>query len=161
MKKEITENLGGTLRVRVCGILIQPQGVLMVRHRGLSSAGYLWSPPGGGLDFGRSASDCLEAEFLEETGLVISVEEFLFANEFYQHPLHAVELFFKVSQTGGKLRTGYDPEFKPEHQIIDEVRFFSEKDILREQGPQIHSIFQKVAHPEQLLNLKGYFHNSK
>ena len=46
MKKEISENFGGSLRVRVCGILVNEQGVLMVRHKGLSSEGYFWIPPG-------------------------------------------------------------------------------------------------------------------
>lgn len=161
MKKEISENFGGSLRVRVCGILVNEQGVLMVRHKGLSSEGYFWIPPGGGMTFGQSAVDCLKKEFLEETGLIISVEEFMFVNEFQGPPLHAVELFFKVKQSGGQLTVGYDPEFGPEDQIIEAVQFFTQKDIEREQGPQIHSIFNKVRNPEQLLNLKGYFQNWK
>ena len=161
MKKEIAENFGGNLRVRVCGILIKDNRVLMVRHKGLSASGTFWAPPGGGMKFGLSSSECLKNEFREETGLIIEVEELLFVNEFHMHPLHAIELYFKVKQTGGRLITGYDPELKPDQQIIDKVQFFSNKDIQQHQGPQIHSIFHHVTRPEQLLNLKGYFQNWK
>lgn len=161
MKKQISENFGGKLRVRVCGILVNENGVLMVRHKGLSRAGYLWIPPGGGLSFGQSAIECLEREFREETGLTIEVEEFLFVNEFHNTPLHAIELFFKVKKTGGRLGRGYDPELAPTGQIIEEVRYFGHTDIEQERGPQLHSIFRNISRPEQLLNLKGYFQNWK
>lgn len=161
MKKQIAENFGGALRLRACGLLVNEQGVLMVRHQGLSDAGYLWAPPGGGMLFGKSVHECLEREFLEETGLQITVEEFLFVNEFHAAPLHAIELFFKVQQTGGRLITGYDPELDPDKQIIEEVKYFQQNDIEDEQGPQLHSIFNKISHPHQLLYLNGYFQNLK
>jgi 8-oxo-dGTP diphosphatase len=161
MKKQIAENFGGALRLRACGILVNEHGVLMVRHQGLTVAGYLWAPPGGGMSFGQSARECLEREFYEETGLIITVGEFLFVNEFHASPLHALELFFKVQQTGGHLKTGYDPELGPDHQIIDDVKYFQQNDIEEEQGPQLHSIFRQIIHPKQLLNLKGYFQNWK
>ena len=161
MKKEIIENFGGNLRVRVCGILIEDNQVLMVKHRGLSEAGYLWAPPGGGLNFGQKTADCLINEFQEETGLDIEVLDLLFVNEYHNHPLHAIELFFEVQRTGGRITKGYDPELATNEQIIEEVRFFSEKDIQKHRGPQIHSIFHHVTRLEQLLNLKGYFQNWK
>ena len=161
MKKEIIENFGGTLRVRVCGILINSQGLLMVRHQGLSSTGYLWSPPGGGMKFGQSVTDCLKQEFLEETGLKISVNELLFVNEFQGAPFHAVELFFLVEQTGGELTIGYDPELSSDQQMIDEVRYFKQADFEEHRGPHLHAVFRNIRAPEQVLNLKGYFHNWK
>ena len=161
MKQEIIENFGDVLRVRVCGILINKQGLLMVRHRGLTTAGYFWSPPGGGMKFGQSAADCLKQEFREETGLQISVGKLLFVNEFHNVPLHAVELFFLVKQTGGKLTTGFDPEMSPEGQIIEEVRYFKQEDFEKENGPQLHTVLRNIGAPEQVLNLKGYFHNWK
>lgn len=161
MRKEILENFGSSLRVRVCGILVNKHGVLMVRHQGLSSAGHLWAPPGGGMSFGMSASDSLVNEFREETGLLISVGELLFVNEFHQSPLHALELFFKVKQLGGEIKVGFDPEMAPGQQIIDKVKYFTFEDIATHQGPQIHSSFSKIKHPEELLNLRGYFQNWK
>ena len=161
MEKEINEKFGGRLRVRVCGILVNQKGVLMVRHRGLSAAGYFWSPPGGGMDYGQSAVDCLKQEFSEETGLIITVGSLLFVNEFHHSPLHAVELFFRVTQTGGQLRTGFDPEMNGGPQIIDEVKYFKQADFEEQNGPQIHAVFRNIQQPKQVLNLKGYFHNWK
>ncbi|GJM27806.1 MAG: hypothetical protein DHS20C17_04410 [Cyclobacteriaceae bacterium] len=161
MREEIIENFGGKLRVRICGILVNQQGVLMVRHQGLSSMGYFWAPPGGGMSFGMSASETLINEFQEETGLSIAVGELIFIHEFHQIPLHALELFFKVEQIGGELKTGIDPEMKPDQQIIDRVQYFNSDDIAKHKGPQLHPSFNKIKRPEQLLNLKGYFQNWK
>ncbi len=161
MKKEIIEKFGGVLRVRVCGILLNNQGLLLVRHQGLRKSGDFWSPPGGGMRFGQSAADCLIQEFLEETGLQIEVGEFLFTSEFNGPPLHAIELFFEVKQTGGKLTTGYDPELGPHQQIIKEVRYFKPDDFKELKDDQLHTVLSNIGTPEQVLNLKGYFHNSK
>lgn len=161
MEKEINEKFGGKLRVRVCGILVDQSGVLMVRHRGLSSAGFFWAPPGGGMNFGQSAVDCLKQEFREETGLDIAVKDLLFVNEFRAVPLHAIELFFRVEQVGGELITGFDPELSANKQIIEEVKYFNQIDFKEHKGPQLHSVFRNIQQPEQLLNLKGYFHNWK
>jgi len=158
MEKEINEKFGGRLRVRVCGILVNQYGVLMVRHRGLSSAGYFWAPPGGGMNFGQPATECLIIEFREETGLLITVEDLLFVNEFHHSPLHTIELFFRVTQTGGQLQKGFDPEMSAGRQIIDEVKYFRQADFEAQNGPQLHSVFRNIRQPEQLLNLKGYFH---
>ena len=134
MRKEIAEKFGNALRVRVCGILIEQQKVLMVRHKGLSSAGYLWAPPGGGMEYGESAVDTLKREFQEETRLQVDVEEFLFINEFRDEPLHALELFYKVRNKGGTPVIGVDPELKEDRQIIDNVRFFAKKDLELQKG---------------------------
>ena len=161
MKKEIAEKFGDVLRIRVCGILTNDMGVLMVKHDGLSSAGYFWAPPGGGMSFGQSAESCLKREFQEETGLEIAVDNLLFVNEFYENPFHAVELFFRVRKLGGSLKIGHDPELNQAQQIINDVRFFTQKDIQDERGPQLHTIFHQISVPSQLLNLKGYFQNWK
>ena len=161
MEHEIREKFGDRLRVRVSGILVDQNRVLMVRHQGLSNAGYFWAPPGGGMTFGQSATECLKREFREETGLVISVGDFLFANEYLDPPLHAVELFFKVTKTGGEIRVGIDPELPADRQIINKVCYFKASDLKEQKGPQLHSVFRNIQQPEHLLNLKGYFHNSK
>ncbi len=161
MRNEIEEKFGGHLRVRVLGILVQNQKMLMVRHQGLTAKGYLWSPPGGGADFQISLVDNLKREFLEETGLQIDVHQFMFVNEFYTSPLHAIELFFKVVHTGGRVIRGTDPELTEEHQIIEEVRYFGLDDFRAEDGPQMHSAFRNLHNLEELLNMRGYFQNWK
>ena len=161
MRKEIQEIFGNKLRLRVCGILIKNKKVLLIRHQGISETDSFWAPPGGGVSFGTSAIDALVQEFHEETGLIISVKELLFVNEFHHQPLHAIELFFEVEQIGGNLYIGFDPELPDDQQIIKEVRYFDANDLMKHQGAQFHGVFNNIKHPEQLLNLKGYFQNWK
>jgi 8-oxo-dGTP diphosphatase len=108
----VEEKFGNRLRVRVCGICIHESAILMVHHQGLRE-GPFWAPPGGGMEYGVPAAANLEREFLEETGLEVRTGQWLFATEFIQSPLHAVELFFLVDRIGGSLRAGYDPEMGP------------------------------------------------
>lgn len=121
----ITHAFDDKLRVRVCGICLQNNALLLVNHRGLYEGRDFWAPPGGGLIFGETVRQCLQREFREETGLEIKAGRFLFVNEFLQPPLHALELFFEVEPCGGELKTGTDPELEPDNQLIAEVSYKS------------------------------------
>ncbi len=83
----------------------------------------VWMPPGGGLEFGETLEDCLKREFREETGAEIEVGEFLFLNELIDDPYHAVELFYRVRQTGGEIRLGSDPEHSNHSQVLKAVEW--------------------------------------
>lgn len=146
---------GNQLRLRVCGICLVEDKILLVNHSGLTDTNF-WAPPGGGLQFGESAESCLKREFLEETGLEIEIRDFLFACEFIHSPLHAVELFFLTSLKSGELKKGYDPEML-EHQIIQEVKFFSWAEIERLPPEELHGIFSKATKPSKIVGLRGYF----
>lgn len=148
---------GERLRIRVCGLCFSGEELLLVRHKGLTRKGYFFSPPGGGMQFGESALDCLKREFYEETGLKIIVKEFLFTYEFLSPLLHAIELFFTVEAVGGVLRTGFDPEMKAQEQIIELVKFMSPASIRQEKGCQMHQMLNLVEQPKDLLNRQGYF----
>lgn len=103
---------GGKLRVRVCGLLKRPDGaVLCALHRGVGPTGRLWVPPGGGVEFGETMAQTLVREFAEETGLAVAVGGLVAVHEFVQPPLHAIEVFYEVSATGGHLALGQDPEW--------------------------------------------------
>lgn len=155
MTDRVRELYGNRVRVRACGLLIQNDSLLMVNHQSLTT-GDFWAPPGGGVDFGESATACLQREFLEETGLEIQVSDFLFACEFIQPPLHAVELFFSVNLLTGILRKGNDPEMKPQAQIIQEVKFLTWGEIQKMEPASLHGIFRFVPEPEHIIRLKGY-----
>ncbi len=161
MKNQIAEDFGGKLRVRVSGILIQDGKLLMVKHRGLTPKGYLWAPPGGGLNFRESCHHRLKLEFEEETSLNIEVNRLLFVNEHLDPPLHALELFFQVETIKGRLKKGIDPELPANKQMIEEVRFFGKQEFAEENGPQMHAVFRNVKDPEEVLNMGGYFQNWK
>ncbi len=153
----INEVFGNKLRIRVSGILIENEEILVIQHKDLGPAGTLWAPPGGGVEFGASIEDNLKREFLEETGLLIEVEHFLFVNEVLLPPLHAIELFFLVKKVGGKLKLGGDPEMNKSEQILQTVQFLSFKSLKKIDENKLHNLFRHCTSISELLNMKGYF----
>lgn len=156
MEKKIIKKFGNQLRVRVCGILVEEDYILLVKHRSLGPSGILWAPPGGGMLFGESASENLIREFKEETGLSVEIRQFLFTHEFLKPPLHAIELFFEVSRVGGQLLTGSDPEMGNNEQIIEKVAFVSFPDLIQMDRRQIHQVLWECRSYEELIHKKGY-----
>lgn len=157
MEQEILANFGNRLRVRVCGIYIENNKILLIKHKNIGEAGYLWSPPGGGLEFGETLQTCLAREFLEETHLSIKVEKFLFVHEFLEPPLHAIELFFEVSVREGKLQLGTDPEMQDNEQILEEVAFLGIEEILKEPRQCLHQVLRHISSFKELLEEAGSF----
>ncbi len=152
------ENIyGGKVRVRVCGLLINKEGVLLLKHTHLGPKGHIWAPPGGGVDFGLQASDVLKKEILEETGLIVSVGEFLFTNEYIDKKYHALELFFEVHVIGGKLTLGSDPELPTNEQILADIKFFDDLNLAKTDHDNLHNIFREISHIEELKELRGFF----
>ncbi|MBS1508715.1 MAG: NUDIX hydrolase [Bacteroidetes bacterium] len=155
MKNTVQTFYGNRLRVRVCGVCVHEERLLMVNHHGITNSNF-WAPPGGGIEFGESAIDCLKREFKEETGLDIHVDRFLFACEFIAHPLHAIELFFNVTYQSAKLRKGADPE-PGSPQVIQDVKFISWDEIAATPTNELHGIFKMMSHPSEITTLNGYF----
>ncbi|MBI1766742.1 MAG: NUDIX hydrolase [Bacteroidetes bacterium] len=155
MEKEVQTFYGNKIRVRVCGLCEVDNKILLVNHIGITKADF-WAPPGGGLNFGETTQECLSRELLEETGLQIEVEGFLFACELIRPPLHAVELFFKVKSTTFQLKTGTDLE-AGSPSIIKETRFMDWNEIQSISLDQLHGIFRYVSHPSKVAELRGYF----
>jgi 8-oxo-dGTP diphosphatase len=147
---------GNRIRVRVCGICIKEDKILLVKHQALSEKGYFLSPPGGGLEFGEEVTACLRREFAEETHLQIVVQDFLFMHEYLHPPLHALELFFRVEALGGDLAPGIEPEME-KNRLIDEVKYMSYEQINQEKGVQLHDVFNHCSSLNELLQLQGYF----
>ncbi|MFQ3214136.1 MAG: 8-oxo-dGTP diphosphatase [Marivirga sp.] len=155
-KNLINKEFGGKVRVRVGGILIQNEKVLLLKHEGVGPDKYLWSPPGGGLQFGQDAKENLKREFLEETNLKVTVDDLLFTNEYIDERLHAIELFFGVRLVSGELKLGRDPEMGKE-QILTEIAYFGVEDLKKEKKNRLHTMFHGINKPEEVLNLTGYF----
>jgi 8-oxo-dGTP diphosphatase len=133
----INQIYGNRLRVRACGICFREDKILLVEHCGMNESNSFWCSPGGGVEFGETAEECLIREFEEETGLDIAVKKLLFVNEFIKSPLHAVELFFDVEVIGGDLKIGSDPELN----IIKNVKWLSLKEISAIPEKQKHDCF--------------------
>ncbi len=80
--------------VRVYGILTGKNKEVLVSDE-LIRGSYITKFPGGGLEFGEGARDCLKREFLEEMNLNVKVTDHLYTTDFFQMSA-----------------------FNPEHQII-------------------------------------------
>lgn len=155
MENEVQKYYGNRLRVRACGICMREDSILMVNHRGIST-GDFWAPPGGGIQFGERAEDCLIREFKEETGLTVVPGKFLFAGELIRRPLHAIEVFFSVAPLTHELHRGTDPE-KGSPDIILSVKFMTWNEIKELKPEQRHGIFNALDHPAKITTLSGYF----
>lgn len=69
--------------IRVYGILIDDQDRLLVSDEFIRGA-YITKLPGGGLELGEGTRDCLKREFMEETGLDVTVGEHFYTTDFFQ-----------------------------------------------------------------------------
>lgn len=157
LESQIKAAYGNRLRVRVCGICITEQGLLLVHHKSLGKTGSLWAPPGGGMEYGEDARTALKREFLEETGLQIKVLDFLFVHEYLDPPLHGIELFFRVEVINGSLKMGTDPEMGADMQIITDIDFKPLAEIKKIPKPALHYVIQNITSFESFLKQNGYF----
>lgn len=157
MQNAVNQLYGGKLRLRVNGILIENDQILLIKHFGIGEKDYLWAPPGGGVEFGSTIIENLIREYKEETGLIVSVKDFLFVNEVYLSPLHAIELFYRVEQVGGELKLGSDPEMNTDDQLIAEICFFDFNEIKKMNNQNVHNLFAHCNSISELLNMNGYF----
>jgi 8-oxo-dGTP diphosphatase len=71
------------ITVRVYGILIDPTHGLLVSDEFIRG-NYFTKLPGGGLEFGEGTRDCLVREFIEETGLEVTIGDHIYTTDFYQ-----------------------------------------------------------------------------
>ena len=155
--KSIIKKFGNKLRIRVCGLCIEDDKILMVNHHSLNESGEFWGPPGGGMEFGSSAEENLKREFFEETGIRIEVEKFLFVHEYLSPPLHAIELIFKVKRRSGNINIGYDPEMKEEAQIIKDVNFVSLEKLKNMDKGNVHQLFLFIEKIRDIDQERGYY----
>lgn len=155
--ESIKKLYGKSVRLRVCGLYVENNSILLIKHKGLGKNGMAWLPPGGGVEVGISLEENLKREFMEETGLKVKVEEFLFLYEYKDQGLHAIELFFKVTKLEGKIITGFDPEYSKENQIIEKTELmpFNTIDLMNKNS--IHGIFSLCKNASEALNLRGFY----
>jgi 8-oxo-dGTP diphosphatase len=147
----------GKVRVRVNGILTNENSLLLIKHINIGALGYLWSPPGGGVNFGESLEHALIREFKEETNLDIEVGDFLFVNEHIDQVHHAIEIFYAVKKAKGILKMGTDPELEPDSQYIDELRFLNDQEIKEIPKAAVHRSIIQAESINNIFNLNGLF----
>ncbi len=69
--------------VRVYGILIDSNNRVLVSDEFIRGD-YFTKLPGGGMELGEGARDCLKREFKEETGLDVVVGDHIYTTDFFQ-----------------------------------------------------------------------------
>jgi 8-oxo-dGTP diphosphatase len=156
MSSNLLENYGKRLRIRVCGLCWQGNQLLMVNHK-MGKNHTFWAPPGGGIEFGELAEEALIREFREETHAMVKPVRFMFACEFLQSPLHAIELFFEVQQIHGNIKTGYDPESPHNHQLISKVTYLDFDALMAINEDERHGIFKFVKNATEMKKLTGFY----
>lgn len=104
--------------------------ILMVRqtHEGKD----IWMVPGGGIEEGENAAEAAVREVLEETGLKVRIKRLLWhVEEVSEGRGQRFVNFFLAEKTGGTLDLGADPEFDDAHQVLQEARFISRREMMR------------------------------
>lgn len=157
IESEIEKKFGRKLRLRVNGLLVEQDKVLLIKHR-MAEDRHFWNLPGGGMEYGADVPSNLQREFLEETGLEVEVGDFLFVYEFLEPPLHAVELFFEVKRMRGSLGLGTDPELSRENQIMTRLEFLSLEEVDKIEEEEKHRMLWKINSLDDIRKRKGYFY---
>lgn len=111
------------LRVRVCGLLIEDDAVLLTEIHSPVANRLVWIPPGGGLEYGETMEACLKREFVEETHLHINVCNLIHINELVDPPYHALEHYFEVERAAGEPQLGQDPELPDNQQLLNDLQW--------------------------------------
>lgn len=111
------------IRLRVNGLLVENDALLMVHLNAPTRSHPIWMPPGGGVGFGEPMEEALVREFEEETNLVIDVGPLRYVNQFVEPPYHAVEFYFDCRRISGEIRLGDDPEEGEGPQKLMDLQF--------------------------------------
>ena len=112
-------------RVRVAGILIENDRILLIEH--LKKNKRYWLVPGGGVDWGESTAEALLREYKEETNLDIDVDKFLFLSETIapDKQKHVINLYFQVRVLKNSIE---DMRIGNEKNLMD-LRFITKEEI--------------------------------
>ena len=119
----VIDSIKKRIRVRVNGLLIEDDSILMVRLFSPVRRKLIWMPPGGGLQFGEKLEDALKREMMEECGVEVAPGPLWYLNEVLTDEIHAVEFYFRCEHISGSVRKGSDPEYSQQEQIIRDAAF--------------------------------------
>ncbi len=85
------------IRIRVAGILVKDNQILLVRHE--KNGKSYWLIPGGGVDFCETAEEALMREYREEVGMEIKVGKLVLVHDSIPPNRHrqVLNLYFLVT----------------------------------------------------------------
>ena len=137
-----------TPKVDVRAVIFRGDKILLVKE----TIDGKWSLPGGWGDVGKTPSEVVEKEVMEESGLLVKAEKLLavFDKKCHSHPpdiYYVYKLFFQCSEVGGALETGIE---------TSEAGFFGRNEIPelsteRVTNSQIELLFDLKAKPGPTL----------
>ena len=117
--------------VRVYGVLLDKANRLLVSDEFIRG-NYFTKLPGGGLEFGEGTLECVAREFMEETGLTVTVGEHLYTTDFFQisafnNKDQIISVYYHVhcDDTSGIKTSTEKFDFSPD-QTADEVNGLAE-----------------------------------
>ena len=109
---------GNDVRIRVAGILIRGNRLLLIAHK--KNDDIYWLLPGGGVDYGESLHEALNREFAEELNITVEVKDVALISDSIDPSgdRHVVNICFNCSYMGGDFILG-------EEKRLHDFRFFS------------------------------------
>ena len=141
-----------THKVRVTGILLQNDRILLVKQR--MSASRAWSLPGGTVEVGETLVEACRREVWEETGLDTSARSLDFLAHRTDPPLF--DAGFRLSLVGGTIRIP-PPEFE-DNPILDVAYFLvSQLETMGFDGAFVHflrALDDRAAHGVPFVGAK-------
>ena len=127
------------LRVRVAALIRNNKGEILLIKQRKKNKDY-WLLPGGGIEFGESATTALVRELKEELNLDVSSSKFLLINESIDPKggRHLIQLVFEVNVKK------FNPSIPKKEKAIIEFAFHSVDEVLElELRPDIKSYFKE------------------
>ena len=138
-------------RIRVAGITIQGDEILLIEHTKKDKK--YWLVPGGGVDWGESTEQALIREYKEETNLDIEVKDFLFFSEAISPDKnkHVINLYFLVI-----VKNDSEPMKIGDEWNLSDLRYVSKEEIKDiKLYPNIKEQLLKILNNEQMSSYLG------
>jgi ADP-ribose pyrophosphatase YjhB (NUDIX family) len=111
-------------RIRVAGVVVHDEALLLVRHQAPRQRVTWWTPPGGRLDGTESILECAEREVREETGLTVVADRVIYVQQFVDPAFGAHNLVLFILATLPSGAEGPGPLRIPkDEKYIQEARF--------------------------------------
>jgi len=110
------------LRIRVAGILLRGDEILLIAHK--KNNDIYWLLPGGGVDYGESLEEALVREFQEELNITVHVNDVAIISDSIDPSggRHVVNICFYCTHSDGDFFLGEDKR-------LYDFRFFNQTEI--------------------------------